>query len=96
MNVFNLRDQLVGNYSSYVKSFININDEAIQAHVGQRLDCLSRCQSSRANCICWVSSVILEVQNPTLDTLLSITSVLEVDLEKIIAQARKRASGKME
>jgi hypothetical protein len=38
MNVFNLRDQLVGNYSSYVKSFININDEAIQSHVGQRLD----------------------------------------------------------
>jgi hypothetical protein len=33
-----------------------------------------------------------EVQNPTLDTLLRITSVLEVDLEKIIAKARKAAS----
>ena len=38
MNVFNLRDQLVGNYSGYVKSFININDERIQAHVAQRLE----------------------------------------------------------
>jgi hypothetical protein len=32
------------------------------------------------------------VQNPTLDTLLRITSVLEVDLEKIIAKARKTAA----
>jgi transcriptional regulator with XRE-family HTH domain len=39
-----------------------------------------------------VSYVEQEVQNPTLDTLLRITSVLEADLEKIIAQARKRAS----
>jgi transcriptional regulator with XRE-family HTH domain len=36
-----------------------------------------------------VSYVEQEVQNPTLDTLLRITSVLEVDLEKIIAKARK-------
>lgn len=43
-----------------------------------------------------VSYVEQEVQNPTLDTLLRITSVLEVDLEKVLAQARKRASGKME
>jgi DNA-binding XRE family transcriptional regulator len=39
-----------------------------------------------------VSYVEQEVQNPTLDTLLRITSVLEVDLEKIIAKARKAAS----
>ena len=39
-----------------------------------------------------VSYVEQEVQNPTLDTLLRITSVLEVDLEKIIAKARKTAS----
>jgi len=36
-----------------------------------------------------VSYVEQEVQNPTLDTLLRITSALEVDLEKIIAKARK-------
>ncbi|MDB6020604.1 MAG: transcriptional regulator [Pedosphaera sp.] len=41
-----------------------------------------------------VSYVEQEVQNPTLDTLLRITSVLEVDLEKIIARARKLAAGK--
>ncbi len=35
-----------------------------------------------------VSYVEQEVQNPTLDTLLRITSVLEIDLEKIIAKAR--------
>ena len=39
-----------------------------------------------------VSYVEQEVQNPTLDTLLRITSVLEVDLEKIIAKARKTAA----
>ncbi len=39
-----------------------------------------------------VSYVEQEVQNPTLDTLLRITAVLEVDLEKIIAKARKTAS----
>ena len=36
-----------------------------------------------------VSYVEQEVQNPTLDTLLRITGVLEIDLEKIIAKARK-------
>jgi DNA-binding XRE family transcriptional regulator len=41
-----------------------------------------------------LSYVEQEVQNPTLDTLLRITSALEVDLEKIIAQARKRAKNK--
>lgn len=38
-----------------------------------------------------LSYVEQEVQNPTLDTLLRITSALEVDLEKIIAKARRRA-----
>jgi len=41
-----------------------------------------------------VSYVEQEVQNPTLDTLLRITAVLEVDLEKIIAKARKAAAKK--
>jgi transcriptional regulator with XRE-family HTH domain len=39
-----------------------------------------------------VSYVEQEVQNPTLDTLLRITSVLEIDLEKIISKARKIAT----
>jgi hypothetical protein len=38
MNVFRLRDQLVGQYSDYVKSFIQIRDKRISAHVNQRLD----------------------------------------------------------
>jgi len=37
-----------------------------------------------------VSYIEQEIQNPTLDTLLRITSVLEVDLEKVIAKARRR------
>jgi transcriptional regulator with XRE-family HTH domain len=41
-----------------------------------------------------VSYVEQEVQNPMLDTLLRITAVLEVDLEKIIAKARKAAAKK--
>jgi len=43
-----------------------------------------------------VSYVEQEVQNPTLDTLLRITSVLEVDLEKIISKARKVAAKQKE
>jgi DNA-binding XRE family transcriptional regulator len=39
-----------------------------------------------------VSYVEQQVQNPTLDTLLRITAVLEVDLDKIIAKARKAAA----
>src|SRR5665213_2448266 len=39
-----------------------------------------------------VSYVEQEVQNPTLDTLLRITAVLEIDLEKIISKARKAAA----
>ena len=38
-----------------------------------------------------VSYVEQEVQNPMLDTLLRITTALEIDLEKIIVKARKRA-----
>ena len=38
-----------------------------------------------------VSYIEQEVQSPTLDTLLRITSTLEVDIEKILAKARKRA-----
>lgn len=41
-----------------------------------------------------ISYVEQEVQNPTLDTLLRITSVLKVDLEKIISQARKEFENK--
>jgi len=35
-----------------------------------------------------------ELRTPNLDTLLRITSALEVDLEKIIAKARKQVSNK--
>jgi len=35
-----------------------------------------------------------ELRTPNLDTLLRITSALEVDLEKIIAKARKRVKNK--
>ena len=38
MNVFNLRDQLVTDYSEYVRSYIAIRDERISKHVAQRLD----------------------------------------------------------
>ena len=38
MNVFRLRDQLVGQYSRYVRSFIQIRDQRISDHVTQRLD----------------------------------------------------------
>ncbi len=37
MNVFNLRDQLVGDYASYVKSLIEIRDQRIREHVAKRL-----------------------------------------------------------
>jgi transcriptional regulator with XRE-family HTH domain len=39
-----------------------------------------------------ISYVEQEVQSPSLDTLLRITSALGVDLAKIIARAQKRAS----
>ncbi|HOA61881.1 MAG: DEAD/DEAH box helicase [Verrucomicrobia bacterium] len=38
MNVFNLRDRLVTDYSEYVRSYIAIRDERISKHVAQRLD----------------------------------------------------------
>jgi transcriptional regulator with XRE-family HTH domain len=38
-----------------------------------------------------ISYVEKEAQNPTLDTLLRITTVLGVDLEQIISRARKLA-----
>jgi len=41
-----------------------------------------------------VSYVEREMRIPNLDTLLRITAVLEVDLEKIIARARKQALAK--
>lgn len=39
-----------------------------------------------------VTYVEQEVQSPTLDTLLRITGALEVELEEIIARARKQAA----
>ena len=38
-----------------------------------------------------ISYIEKEVQSPSLDTLLRITAVLGVKLEKLIAEARKRA-----
>ncbi len=43
-----------------------------------------------------VSYVEQEVQNPTLDTLLRITSVMSIRLEDLLAQARKRAAARSE
>jgi transcriptional regulator with XRE-family HTH domain len=43
-----------------------------------------------------ITFVEQESRTPTLHTLLRITSALEVDLEKIIARARKAASKKAE
>jgi len=37
MDVFNLRRQLVDDYSTYISSFINIKDERIQNHVQQEM-----------------------------------------------------------
>jgi XRE family transcriptional regulator, regulator of sulfur utilization len=42
-----------------------------------------------------VSYVEQEVQNPTLDTMLRITSALEVDLADVIARAIRQASSKV-
>lgn len=41
-----------------------------------------------------VSYIEQETQSPTLETLLRITSVLGIELERIIAEARKRTSNK--
>ena len=37
MNVFNLRDQLIGDYSSYISSFTRIKDERINQYVEEQL-----------------------------------------------------------
>src|ERR1019366_1363010 len=37
MNIFDLRQQLIGNYSSYVKSFIEVGNTRIQRYVEQEL-----------------------------------------------------------
>lgn len=37
MDVFALRNQLIRDYATYIESFININDERIQAHVDHEL-----------------------------------------------------------
>ena len=38
MNVFDLRDRLVGDYASYISSFIQIRDERIKSYVDQQLN----------------------------------------------------------
>ena len=38
MNVFKLRNDLVSEYSSYISSFITINDDRIRDYVEQELD----------------------------------------------------------
>lgn len=38
MDVFNLRESLIGDYRFYVESFINIRDERIKRHVDARLN----------------------------------------------------------
>lgn len=38
MNVFQLRDRLVSDYSDYVRSFIHVRDERIRALVERELD----------------------------------------------------------
>jgi ATP-dependent helicase YprA (DUF1998 family)/very-short-patch-repair endonuclease len=37
MNIFDFRDQLIGDYASYVKSFIQIRDSQISSYVQQKL-----------------------------------------------------------
>jgi hypothetical protein len=38
MNVFALRNQLIANFASYVRSFIRINDERIARYVAERFE----------------------------------------------------------
>ena len=38
MNVFELRNQLVNDYKSYVSSFIQIRDDRIREHVNEQLE----------------------------------------------------------
>ncbi len=37
MNIFDFRDQLIGDYASYIKSFIQIRDPHISSYVQQKL-----------------------------------------------------------
>jgi hypothetical protein len=37
MNIFDFREQLIGNYASYIKSFIQIRDPQISNFVQQKL-----------------------------------------------------------
>jgi hypothetical protein len=37
MNIFDFRDQLIGDYASYIKSFIQIRDPQISSYVQQKL-----------------------------------------------------------
>ena len=96
--------------ASYVKPFFlysssvpaNKSLEAISTHVAQLLKEEREKRRLSLNVLAQkagvarqtVSYVEQQIQNPTLDTLLRITSVLDVDLEKIIAKARKRARQK--
>ena len=38
MNVFNFRNKLIDSYSSYVRSFITVQDERIREYVDETLD----------------------------------------------------------
>jgi len=38
MDVFQFRDQLIGDYASYISSFIQIRDERIRQHVDHSLN----------------------------------------------------------
>ncbi len=38
MNVFDLRNKLIGDYGKYIGSFINIRDEVIKSHVNREFD----------------------------------------------------------
>ncbi len=37
MNIFDFRNQLIGDYASYIKSFIQIRDPHISSYVQQKL-----------------------------------------------------------
>ncbi len=37
MNIFDFRDQLIDDYASYIKSFIQIRDPQISSYVQQKL-----------------------------------------------------------
>ncbi len=37
MNIFDLRQELIDDYSSYIKSFIEVRDERIRDYVGEKL-----------------------------------------------------------